>query len=116
MCIQSVILTITFFFRQFQNVKKNFDFSTEYSFHKGLESLAVLMWIDIGERIAGKQDGPSLIIEGPPSPPPPRIAKKIIFFTLGPIYEQLGYAHHPFQISSNKIYLVPITFLICMLN
>ena len=29
------------------------------------------MYIDIGERIAGKQDGPSLIIEGPPRPPPP---------------------------------------------
>ena len=27
------------------------------------------MYIDIGERIAGKQDGPSLIIYGPPRPP-----------------------------------------------
>ena len=31
------------------------------------------MDIDIGERIAGKQDRPSLIIEGgAPPPPPPR--------------------------------------------
>ena len=26
------------------------------------------MYIDMGARIAGKQDGPSLIIEGPPGP------------------------------------------------
>ena len=36
----------------------------------------------------GKQDGPSLIIYGPPNPPP-RIAKMRIFFTLEPIYEKL---------------------------
>ena len=29
------------------------------------------MWIDIGERIAGKQHGPGPIIYGPPRPPPP---------------------------------------------
>ena len=29
------------------------------------------MYIDMGERISGKQDGPILIIEGPPAPPPP---------------------------------------------
>ena len=45
------------------------------------------MQIDIGERIAGKQDGPSLIIYGPPRPP--RIAQNAPFFTLGPIYEKL---------------------------
>ena len=27
------------------------------------------MYIDIGERVAGKQDGPSVIILGPPRPP-----------------------------------------------
>ena len=37
------------------------------------------MLLDIGERIAGKQDWPSMIIEGPISPPPPRIA--IFFFS-----------------------------------
>ena len=45
------------------------------------------MQIDIGERIAGKQDGPSRIIYGPPRPP--RIAQNAHFFTLGPIYEKL---------------------------
>ena len=42
------------------------------------------MYIDIGERIAGKQDGPSRIIEGPPRPP--WIATNVTF---GPIYEKL---------------------------
>ena len=41
---------------------------------------------DIGERIAGKQDGPGPIIYGPPRAP--RIAQNAIFFTLGPIYEE----------------------------
>ena len=42
------------------------------------------MYIDIGERIAGKQDRPGPIIYGPP-----RIAQNAFFFTLGPIYEKL---------------------------
>ena len=29
------------------------------------------MYVDMGGRIAGKQDRPSLIIEGPPPPPGP---------------------------------------------
>ena len=45
------------------------------------------MYIDIGERMPGKQDGPSRIIYGPPRPP--RIAQNAHFFTLGPIYEKL---------------------------
>ena len=45
------------------------------------------MLIDIGERMPGKQDGPSRIIYGPPRPP--GIAQNAIFFTLGPIYEKL---------------------------
>ena len=47
------------------------------------------MYIHIDERIAGKQDGPSVIIYGPPRPPPPRIAQNAHFLTLGPIYEKL---------------------------
>ena len=35
----------------------------------------------------GKQDGPGLIIYGPPRPP--RIAQNANFFTLEPIYEKL---------------------------
>ena len=45
------------------------------------------LYVDIGERIAGKKDGPGPIIYGPPRPP--RIAQNAIFFTLGPIYEKL---------------------------
>ena len=46
------------------------------------------MYIDIGERMPGKQDGPIRIIYGPPRPP--RITQNaIFFFTLGPIYEKL---------------------------
>ena len=37
------------------------------------------MYIDMGERIAGEQDRPSLIIECPPGPL--QIAKHILFFT-----------------------------------
>ena len=48
------------------------------------------MKIDIGERIAGKQDGPGPIIYGlPRPPPPPRIAKNTHFCILWPIYEKL---------------------------
>ena len=45
------------------------------------------MEIDIGERIAGKQDGPGPIIYGPPRAP--RIAQNANFFILWPIYEKL---------------------------
>ena len=41
------------------------------------------MYIDLGERISGTQDGPSL------TPPPQKIAKKLIFVTLWPFYEKL---------------------------
>ena len=45
------------------------------------------MLIDIGERIAGKQDGTDPIIYGPPGAP--RIAKNAHFCILWPIYEKL---------------------------
>ena len=51
------------------------------------------MQIDIGERMPGKQDGPSRIIYGPPRPP--RIAQNAHFFTLGPIYEILAIIFFP---------------------
>ena len=44
------------------------------------------MQIDIGERIAGKQDGPSLIIERPPRAP--WIVKNEKKITLWPLYKQ----------------------------
>ena len=40
----------------------------------------ISMYIDIGERIAGRQDGPGPIIYGPPRPRAHRIAKNAIFF------------------------------------
>ena len=47
------------------------------------------MYIDMGERIAGKQDRSSLIIKAPPPPGTPQIAKNIHFFNInnqtGPI-------------------------------
>ena len=45
------------------------------------------MYIDIGDRIAGKQDGTDPIIYGPPRAP--RIAKNAHFCILWPIYEKL---------------------------
>ena len=38
------------------------------------------MYIDIGVMIAGKQDGPSMNIEGPPGPPMAAKESKMIFF------------------------------------
>ena len=42
------------------------------------------MYIDMGERIAGKQDRFSLIIEDPPQGPkiPPKYPQNIIFFNI----------------------------------
>ena len=51
------------------------------------------MYIDMGERIAGKQDGPGPIIYGPPSAP--RIAKNVHFCILRPIYEKLAVIFAP---------------------
>ena len=51
------------------------------------------MYIDIGERIAGKQDGPGPIICGPPRAP--RIAKNANFCILWPIYEKLAVIFSP---------------------
>ena len=38
------------------------------------------MYINIQERIYVNQDGPSLIIEAPPPPPDPQIAKDVNVF------------------------------------
>ena len=51
------------------------------------------MYIDMGERIAGKQDRPSLIIEDPLRAP--QIAQNIYFFTFWPIYEKLVFKLFP---------------------
>ena len=45
--------------------------------------------LDMGERIAGKQNRPSLIIEAPPPPTHTPNSPKIKFFTFWPIYENL---------------------------
>ena len=51
----------------------------------------------MGERIAGKQDRPRLIIEAPPPPPqrPSNSQKYIIFLTFWPIYEKLVFNCFP---------------------
>ena len=46
------------------------------------------MYIDIGERIAGKQDGPGPIMYGPPRAP--QISKNAHFCILWPIDEKLA--------------------------
>ena len=53
---------------------------------KNLYRIASIFYIkiDIFERIAGKQVGPSLIIYGPASPPPPTNSQTFTFFALGP--------------------------------
>ena len=51
------------------------------------------MYIDIGERIAGKQNGPGPIIYGPPRAP--RIAKNAHFCILWPIYKKLAVMFFP---------------------
>ena len=45
------------------------------------------MYTDMSEKIAGKQDMPGLIIEGPSSPHPP--IGKMYFFILWLLYEKL---------------------------
>ena len=52
------------------------------------------MYIDMGERIAGEQDRPSLIIEDPLRAP--KIAQNIhFFFTFWPINEKLVFKLFP---------------------
>ena len=52
------------------------------------------MYIDLGERIAGKQHRPSLIIEDPPSGPPKK-PKIYFFFTFWLMYEKLVFKIFP---------------------
>ena len=55
------------------------------------------MYIDMSERIAGKQDMPSLIIEDPLRAP--KLAQNIFFFTFWPINEKLVFKLFPLIIS-----------------
>ena len=52
------------------------------------------MYIDMGERIAGKQDRFSLIIEDPPQGPQ-NTPKIYIFFTFWPINEKMVFKLFP---------------------
>ena len=52
-----------------------------------IASLLDMMYIDMGERIAGKQDRLSQIIEHPLRAP--QIAQNIHIFTFGLVYEKL---------------------------
>ena len=62
---------------------------------KNSEQIASIFYmsIDIGERIAGKQDRPGPIIFGPPRAP--WIAKNAHFCILWPIYEKLAVIFFP---------------------
>ena len=60
------------------------------------------MYIDMGERIAGNQDRPSLIIEDPLRAP--KIAQKyIIYFTFWLINEKLGFKLFPLVVHMSPL-------------
>ena len=59
------------------------------------------MYIDMGERIAGKQDRPSLIIEDPLRAP--KITPKYIFFIIWPINEKLGFKLFPLVVHMSPL-------------
>ena len=56
------------------------------------------MYIDMGERIAGKQDRFSLIIEGPQNTP-----KIYIFFTFWPINEKMVFKLFPLVVHMSPL-------------
>ena len=56
------------------------------------------MYIDMGERIAGKQDMPSLIIEDPLNSP-----KYNIFFTFWLMYEKLVFKLFPLVVHMSPL-------------
>ena len=55
----------------------------------------------MGERIAGKQDRPSLIIEDPLRAP--KIAQKYTLFTFWPINEKLVFKLFPFVVHMSPL-------------
>ena len=60
------------------------------------------MYIDMGERLAGKQDRPSLIIEHPLGAP--QIAQNIhIFFTFWLVYEKLVFKLFPLVVHMSPL-------------
>ena len=61
------------------------------------------MYIDMGERIAGEQDRPSLIIEDPLRAP--KIAPKYtLFFTFWPINEKLVFKLFPLVVHMSPLW------------
>ena len=69
------------------------------------------MYIDMGERIAGKEDRPSLIMEDPLRAP--QIAQNVNFFTLWPIYGKLVFKLFPLVVHLSPLWwgLHLLTFL-----
>ena len=63
------------------------------------------MYIDMGERIAGKQDKFSLIIEDPLRAPsgPPKYPQNIIFFTFWPINEKMVFKLFPLVVNMSPL-------------
>ena len=60
------------------------------------------MYIDMGERIAGKQDRSSLIIEDPLRAP--KIPQNIFFFTIWPINEKLVFKLFPLVVHMSPLW------------
>ena len=65
-------------------MKKTYIFGLNLKISEQIASLFD-MYIDIGERIAEKQDRPSLFIEDPPQGPP-NSPNYTLFFTFWPLY------------------------------
>ena len=63
------------------------------------------MYIDMGERIAGKQDRFSLIIEDPLRAPkiPPKYPQNIHFFTFWPINEKMVFKLFPLVVHMSPL-------------
>ena len=64
---------------------------------------SVDMYIDMGERIVGKQDRLSLIIEDPPQGPP-NSPKYTLFFTFWPINEKLVFKLFPLVVHMSSLW------------
>ena len=61
------------------------------------------MYIDMGERIAGKQDRFTLIIEDPPQGPQNTPQKYIFFFTFWPINEKMVFKLFPLVVHMSPL-------------
>ena len=73
------------------------------------------MYIDMDERIAGKQDRSSMIIEDPPQGPP-NSSKYIFFLHFGLYMKKSFQIDSPCCISTEKVLIRLLLYLICKLE